>query len=300
MKVVTVNLRDIENRTHGSIGAGTSATVTMRYTGPVVLRSFGHIIPVTPKSKAVPSDGIVEFEVYTSDDPAVEPNYRGFAHRITVDVTDSRTGKQIGRWTSTVKVMEAHKEPVRAGLLPPAEGLPAKWVTVDDMLADVGASRAAAQSAQTAAQQAATDAQNALLTPGSLPENSQVVEGPELPTELAVIRAFIRERRPVLVAVDRAADALRAAGHTPHVVVIDSARDELPAAATLRSAQEVVVRVDRGDRRPVERLERLGLHCSPPVRNRDARSISSPSSTGGLRSGNSIRGSAMESRRAAL
>jgi uncharacterized membrane-anchored protein len=86
-----------------------------------------------------------------------------------------------------------------------------------------------------------------------------VVEGPELRSELAGMGAFIKERRPVLVGVDRGADALREAGHTPHVVVIDAAGDELPAAATLRAAGEVVVRVDRGDRRPVERLERLGV-----------------------------------------
>ena len=169
MKVVTVNLRDIENRTHGSIGAGTSATVTMRYTGPVVLRSFGHIIPVTPKSKAVPSDGIVEFEVYTSDDPAVEPNYRGFAHRITVDVTDSRTGKQIGRWTSTVKVMEAHKEPVRAGLLPPAEGLPAKWLTVGEVLDDVAAVHATVDNLRATATALPPGASPTVTVTGSVP-----------------------------------------------------------------------------------------------------------------------------------
>ncbi len=86
-----------------------------------------------------------------------------------------------------------------------------------------------------------------------------VVEGPGLLGELARIEGFIKEQRPVLVGVEGGADALREAGHTPHLVVVDSAGDELPAAATLRSAGEVVVRVDNGDRRHLERLERLGV-----------------------------------------
>lgn len=90
-----------------------------------------------------------------------------------------------------------------------------------------------------------------------------VVEGQDHRTELKRIGAFVRERRPVLIGVDRGADALRETGHTPHVVVLENSGGELPAAATLRAARDVVVRVDRGDRRPLEQLERLGLR---PVR----------------------------------
>jgi uncharacterized membrane-anchored protein len=86
-----------------------------------------------------------------------------------------------------------------------------------------------------------------------------VVEGQDHRQELARIAAFVRERRPVLVGVDRGADALREAGHPPHVVVLDNHGGELPTAATLRAARDVVVRVDRGDRRPLDHLERLGL-----------------------------------------
>ncbi len=84
-----------------------------------------------------------------------------------------------------------------------------------------------------------------------------VLEGQK--AELRRISAFVRERRPVLVGVDGGADALRDAGHTPDVVVLDNNGGELPSAATLRAARDVVVRVDRGDRRPLEHLERLGL-----------------------------------------
>lgn len=84
-----------------------------------------------------------------------------------------------------------------------------------------------------------------------------VLEGQK--AELRRISAFVRERRPVLVAVDRGADVLHEAGHTPDVVVLDNHGGELPSAATLRAARDVVVRVDRGDRRPLEHLERLGL-----------------------------------------
>lgn len=77
--------------------------------------------------------------------------------------------------------------------------------------------------------------------------------------ELRGIRAFIREQRPVLVGVDRAADALADAGHRPDVVVV-TAGDDLPAAAVLRKARDVVVLVERGaPRSATEPLERLGV-----------------------------------------
>jgi uncharacterized membrane-anchored protein len=80
---------------------------------------------------------------------------------------------------------------------------------------------------------------------------------------LKSLRAFLKERRPVLVGVDGGADALRRAGHRPDVVVVGAGPDdaELPSAATLRAAHDVVVRVDRGDRRPLEHLERLGVRA---------------------------------------
>jgi len=86
-----------------------------------------------------------------------------------------------------------------------------------------------------------------------------VVEGRDHKSELKRIAAFLRERRPVLIGVDRGADALQDAGHPPDVVVLENSGGELPSANTLRAARDVVVRVDRGDRRPLEQLERLGL-----------------------------------------
>lgn len=77
--------------------------------------------------------------------------------------------------------------------------------------------------------------------------------------ELRGIKPFIREQRPVLIGVDRGADALAEAGHHPDVVVV-TAGDELPGAAVLRKARDVVVLVERGAQRSVtEPLERLGI-----------------------------------------
>ena len=77
--------------------------------------------------------------------------------------------------------------------------------------------------------------------------------------ELRGIRPFVREQRPVLVGVDRGADALAEAGHRPDVVVV-TAGDELPSAAVLRKARDVVVLVERGAQRSAtEQLERLGI-----------------------------------------
>ncbi len=54
------------------------------------------------------------------------------------------------------------------------------------------------------------------------------------------------------------------AGHKPDVVVIGAAPGdaELPSAAALRAAHDVVVRVDRGNRRPIDHLERLGIRSA--------------------------------------
>jgi len=77
--------------------------------------------------------------------------------------------------------------------------------------------------------------------------------------ELRGIRPFVREQRPVLVGVDHGADALVEAGHRPDVVVVGGA-DDLPSAAVLRKARDVVVLVERGaPRSATEQLERLGI-----------------------------------------
>jgi len=66
----------------------------------------------------------------------------------------------------------------------------------------------------------------------------------------------------VLIGVGGGADVLREIGMRPDVVVLDAGADEAdtPSAKTLRSARDVVVRMDRGSgRSPVDQLERLGV-----------------------------------------
>ncbi|WP_156390997.1 MULTISPECIES: putative cytokinetic ring protein SteA [unclassified Nocardioides] len=78
-------------------------------------------------------------------------------------------------------------------------------------------------------------------------------------SELAGVRVFLREQGPVIVAVGAAADGLRRAGVRVDVVVLD-ADDELPTAASLRAARDVVVRIDRGSTPAIlEQLDRLGV-----------------------------------------
>ena len=78
--------------------------------------------------------------------------------------------------------------------------------------------------------------------------------------ELRGIKPFVREQRPVLVGVDRGADALASAGHRPDVIVVTGGSDDLPAAAVLRRARDVVVLVERGaPRSATEPFERLGI-----------------------------------------
>jgi uncharacterized membrane-anchored protein len=71
------------------------------------------------------------------------------------------------------------------------------------------------------------------------------------------VRPYVRDFRPVLVAVDGGADALLAAGYKPDVIVgdMDSVSDE-----ALRSGAELVVHAYEDGKAPgAERLRALGL-----------------------------------------
>ena len=84
-----------------------------------------------------------------------------------------------------------------------------------------------------------------------------IARGPGYKSDLRMVRPYIREFRPVLVAVDGGADALREAGLAPDVIVgdFDSVSD-----AVLRSKAELVVHAYPGGGAPgAERLRRAGL-----------------------------------------
>jgi uncharacterized membrane-anchored protein len=88
-----------------------------------------------------------------------------------------------------------------------------------------------------------------------------VVRGYDYKEDLAMLRHYIREYRPVLIGVDGGADALAEAGLKPDLIVgdMDSVSD-----TTLRSGAELVVHAYRDGRAPgLERLERLGLRGVP-------------------------------------
>jgi uncharacterized membrane-anchored protein len=88
-----------------------------------------------------------------------------------------------------------------------------------------------------------------------------VVRGYDYKEDLAMLRSYIREYRPVMIGVDGGADALVEAGYTPDMIVgdMDSVSD-----ATLRAGAELVVHAYRDGRAPgLERLERLGLAGIP-------------------------------------
>ena len=72
-----------------------------------------------------------------------------------------------------------------------------------------------------------------------------------------MVRPYIREFRPVLVAVDGGADALREAGLPPDVIVGDF--DSVSDAALLRRGRARRPRLSGRERAGRERLRRLGL-----------------------------------------
>ena len=83
-----------------------------------------------------------------------------------------------------------------------------------------------------------------------------VARGPGHKRDLAIVRPYVRDFKPVLVGVDGGADALIEAGYTPDVIVgdMDSVSDR-----ALRSGAELVVHAyESGDAPGADRLERLG------------------------------------------
>jgi uncharacterized membrane-anchored protein len=84
-----------------------------------------------------------------------------------------------------------------------------------------------------------------------------VARGPGYKGDLRIVRPYIRDFKPVLVAVDGGADALLERGLKPHVIVgdMDSVSDD-----ALRSGAELLVHAYPDGRAPgAVRLERLGL-----------------------------------------
>lgn len=87
-----------------------------------------------------------------------------------------------------------------------------------------------------------------------------VVRGYRHREDLAILRPYIREYRPVLVAVDGGAEALREAGYAPDLIVgdMDSVSDE-----ALTCGAELVVHAYRDGRAPgVRRCRELGLEAA--------------------------------------
>jgi uncharacterized membrane-anchored protein len=84
-----------------------------------------------------------------------------------------------------------------------------------------------------------------------------VARGPGYKKDLAIVRHYIREFRPVLVAVDGGADALFEAGYRPDLIVGDM--DSVSEKA-LRSGAELVVHAYADGSAPGRaRVDRLGL-----------------------------------------
>ncbi len=86
-----------------------------------------------------------------------------------------------------------------------------------------------------------------------------VVRGYDYKEDLAALRPYVREYRPVLIGVDGGADALLEAGYAPDLVVgdMDSVSD-----AALRGGAEVVVHAYPDGRAPgLQRVQDLGVRA---------------------------------------
>ena len=86
-----------------------------------------------------------------------------------------------------------------------------------------------------------------------------VVRGYHYREDLAALRPYIREYRPVFIGVDGGADAILEAGYKPGLIVgdMDSVSDK-----ALTSGAEIVLHAYRDGRAPgLDRLQDLGLEC---------------------------------------
>jgi uncharacterized membrane-anchored protein len=94
-----------------------------------------------------------------------------------------------------------------------------------------------------------------------------VDNGPDVASELRQIRRYLREVKPVVMVTGEGLAAVRAAGLSPHVVVLDARVEELPTASALRSARDVVVTEPPGAVRNAgagsDRFERIGVRAAP-------------------------------------
>jgi uncharacterized membrane-anchored protein len=84
-----------------------------------------------------------------------------------------------------------------------------------------------------------------------------VARGPDYKSDLAQLRSYVREIRPVLVAVDGGADALIDSGLKPDLIVGDM--DSVSERALACGAQLVVHAYAGGDAPGAARLDKLGL-----------------------------------------
>lgn len=138
MRTLTVTLEDLEGIPHGTVAAGTTLSVTARYSREVILTD-GTIIPPAIKVADLPGTGVASFEVYESDSTLVDPDYRDFAIVVEATVTDGPRRRGV-TFRRTVKVLTSTSpvgEPVPLGTLPSTEGLPAKWTSISDLMGEL-------------------------------------------------------------------------------------------------------------------------------------------------------------------
>lgn len=87
-----------------------------------------------------------------------------------------------------------------------------------------------------------------------------VVRGDQFREDLATLKGYIRDLRPVLIGVDGGADAICRAGHKPHIIIGDF---DSVSTETLRCGAQLIVHAFPDGRAPgAQRLQELGLQYS--------------------------------------
>ena len=88
-----------------------------------------------------------------------------------------------------------------------------------------------------------------------------VARGPDYLEDLATLKSYINEVRPVIIAVDGGADAVIETGFTPDIIVGDM--DSVSDSALQCGAEVIPHAYEDGTCTSAERLARLGIECTP-------------------------------------
>jgi len=193
--------------------------------------------------------------------PSISGRYPNLGPQVLVEAgvpLVDNVGPEVFRKVSDGTMVRLHEGTLYIGEIPVATGQVQTAETVAGAIAATKDGLAVQLQAFVANTLEYAKGEGGLLIDGiSAPDLATKIEGQHVREDLAALRAYIREFKPVMVGVDGGADALLEAGYRPNIIVgdMDSVTDQ-----GLTCGAELVVHAYPDGRAPgLARIERLGL-----------------------------------------